>query len=531
MLSPADLVPSERVDAVVAGDEIGLALAEELRAARAVRQSATRRFRCSYRPGGCAIRARWGRVSTCASPSTRVGLVPLRSHSVARRLPSGHDEALDATFALEVNRWNGREEPRLVLRSALSPAPGPIAFAGRPQDDAAAMFAEFEAFAAPAAPAEGPPRAASGGPVRDRRGRGLLGTLGALVASGERVLVACACETTRREALRGRIGGLAICSWDALERDAGIADAFSNVVALDPPPSAALDSLLRSPPQGRATHLAWGEPELRFSLDVLDDEQRLRSDLALLYRALRDASSAVADAARAARSPGRAGRLLRVLHELGVVDVDVPAMRISVPDVQNRAEVHRSETLPRAARPRSGAPAMADPHDRAGGLTTESSPRPAVTSRSPVDAVDRANGAAPTHVGELTPTAERLLSDLFAIVEEHADEAALPVDRDRVTAAFLFAYGHHADQRRKSGEEFIVHPVGVAKICAGMRLDTETLCAALLHDTVEDTSAQLAEVERALRRGGRIARRRRHEARRRSPSPRATRRRPRTTAR
>ena len=57
-----------------------------------------------------------------------------------------------------------------------------------------------------------------------------------------------------------------------------------------------------------------------------------------------------------------------------------------------------------------------------------------------------------------------------------------------------FACEHHADQRRKMGEDFIVHPVGVAKICAGMRLDTETLCAALMHDTVEDTSASLDEV-------------------------------------
>ena len=58
----------------------------------------------------------------------------------------------------------------------------------------------------------------------------------------------------------------------------------------------------------------------------------------------------------------------------------------------------------------------------------------------------------------------------------------------------MYACVHHADQRRRSGEDFITHPVGVAKICAGMRLDTETLCAALLHDTVEDTSASLAEV-------------------------------------
>ena len=64
--------------------------------------------------------------------------------------------------------------------------------------------------------------------------------------------------------------------------------------------------------------------------------------------------------------------------------------------------------------------------------------------------------------------------------------------------AFVFACEHHADQRRQSGEDFITHPVGVAKICAGMRLDTETLCAALLHDTVEDTSASLDEVRDAF---------------------------------
>ena len=63
-----------------------------------------------------------------------------------------------------------------------------------------------------------------------------------------------------------------------------------------------------------------------------------------------------------------------------------------------------------------------------------------------------------------------------------------------VERAFLFSCERHADQRRASGEDFIVHPVGVAKICAGMRLDTATLCAALLHDTVEDTSASLDEV-------------------------------------
>ncbi len=121
--------------------------------------------------------------------------------------------------------------------------------------------------------------------------------------------------------------------------------------------------------------------------------------------------------------------------------------------------------------------------DRAGGR-----------GRAPVDSVEHPGQHRPVQRTDLTALERRLLSDLFAIVEEHADDAGLPVDRARVEAAFVFACEHHADQRRRSGEDFIVHPVGVAKICAGLRLDTETLCAALLHDTVEDTSASIDAV-------------------------------------
>ncbi len=111
------------------------------------------------------------------------------------------------------------------------------------------------------------------------------------------------------------------------------------------------------------------------------------------------------------------------------------------------------------------------------------------------DPVDRAPEPAPAGPADRLAADERvLLGDLFAVVEEHADAAAEPVDRTKVEEAFVFACERHADQRRASGDDFIVHPVSVAKICAGMRLDTATLCAALLHDTVEDTSASLDEV-------------------------------------
>ena len=98
------------------------------------------------------------------------------------------------------------------------------------------------------------------------------------------------------------------------------------------------------------------------------------------------------------------------------------------------------------------------------------------------------------------------------MISEHDSDGVGRVDRREVERAFAFACERHADQRRRSGEEFVSHPVEVAKICAGLRLDTETLCAALLHDTVEDTSASVEEVAAGVRRGRRPPRRRRHEA-------------------
>ncbi len=100
-----------------------------------------------------------------------------------------------------------------------------------------------------------------------------------------------------------------------------------------------------------------------------------------------------------------------------------------------------------------------------------------------------------TRAQELTADERALLGDLLAVIAEHSLDAVREVDPEAVEQAFTFACERHTDQRRRTGEDFITHPVEVAKICAGLRLDTETLCAALLHDTVEDTSASLEQVE------------------------------------
>ena len=69
-------------------------------------------------------------------------------------------------------------------------------------------------------------------------------------------------------------------------------------------------------------------------------------------------------------------------------------------------------------------------------------------------------------------------------------------ERKAIRKAFDLALELHSEQRRKSGEPYIYHPISVAKVVAGeLGLDTTSIVCALLHDTVEDTNLTLDEVE------------------------------------
>jgi single-stranded-DNA-specific exonuclease len=260
------------------------------------------------------------------------------------RLPDGADGTLDATFALERNEYNGAVEPRLLLRRASLPSPAPITVIGEPQDFLAGVFAELDAALEPASGVMAPE--VGGATLRDRRGTGVAGTIAALVASGEPVLVACADTARRRRHLEGRLGGFALVSWQALERDPGLAAGFAHLVALDPPACARHEELLHSGPPGRLTHLVYGPDELRLTVNVIEHDFNLRDPLAAVYRALRDAPGEGLE--RALRGPGspprsaaQAGRLLRVLVELGLAELDREARTVRVPPAR-RTELERS---------------------------------------------------------------------------------------------------------------------------------------------------------------------------------------------
>src|SRR5689334_7619612 len=83
-----------------------------------------------------------------------------------------------------------------------------------------------------------------------------------------------------------------------------------------------------------------------------------------------------------------------------------------------------------------------------------------------------------------------LLDELLAEIAEAGGQ----VDRGLVTRAFRYAAAAHEGQQRRSGSPFIEHPVGAARICAGLHLDEQTIAAALLHDVVEDTESDINDV-------------------------------------
>jgi GTP pyrophosphokinase len=71
-------------------------------------------------------------------------------------------------------------------------------------------------------------------------------------------------------------------------------------------------------------------------------------------------------------------------------------------------------------------------------------------------------------------------------------------DEDAINRAYVFAMKAHGSQTRDNGDPYISHPVEVAGILTGYRLDTASIVTALLHDTVEDTGVKLADIEGAF---------------------------------
>ena len=75
------------------------------------------------------------------------------------------------------------------------------------------------------------------------------------------------------------------------------------------------------------------------------------------------------------------------------------------------------------------------------------------------------------------------IDNVINLVKEHNPKT----DTDLILKAYRLARHAHKNQKRLSGEEYVIHPISVAYILAQMQLDIETIVAAILHDIIEDT--------------------------------------------
>ncbi|HSR95249.1 MAG TPA: single-stranded-DNA-specific exonuclease RecJ [Solirubrobacterales bacterium] len=329
VLGPDDLQRTERIDAMVGGADLGLDLAEELQrlapfgmgnpGVRLLVPSA--RVRDVRTMGGEGKHARF---SLHSGAHRALGVSFGRS-----QLGVGEDDPVDAAVRLEVNRWNGSVEPRVVLRE-LYPREASPGEAGAAEGWWQRLEAELAAD-----PADWPPtglkadrsdalRPVGREMVRPRSSPAAV--VAELSSSGGGEVLAYVADRERRAALAGE--GVALADGALLEVDPELARGFEHVVFVDPPAFDHLERLATQPTvAGGYAHLAWGEAERRFALAMLDEQLARRETLVALFRDLREAGEVGGDAllkalqggGRFPRSPIAAARCLRVLIELGLV--------------------------------------------------------------------------------------------------------------------------------------------------------------------------------------------------------------------
>ena len=452
MLTPELLEPVERVDAVVSGAELGLGLAEELERARAVRHG---------QPVAAAARPRrpLRRRAADGGGAPRALLGQLGRRRGRRRWPSGATAAssdepgqpLDATFRLERNAWNGAVEPRLVLRHAQPCAPAPIEVIGERTRTAtwrrcwprSTRRSTRPRPRRPRSRPRGRPRTVRRPPRRTARWRSWPTRWRRRASRCWR----CAPMSPRRlPGLRDRVGGFALGRHDALEPTRLARSATRTSSRWIRPPARAATACC-APAPGSPT---WPGARLSYALPsrCTSCEYGLRASLVALYRALRHGSgrpvrSSSACSAATARTVARRGLpggscaccrgawsssastgICRPWRSRGRAPTALersPAFRVypairgwtAIPEQRKSSTKRLSRAIGRG--------------DAGAGGRSGNGDRPTATASTVLASDRRASTASPIRrrargrAAELSPFERRLLGDLFAIVEEHAE--------------------------------------------------------------------------------------------------------------
>ena len=345
-LTPADLIATERVDAVAPGDTLRLELAEELERLKpfgsgnpAVSLLVPAALLDDPRPMGEGRHVAF----SLAAGGARSRCVLFGAGS---SLPAAPGEPVDAAVRLEANRYNGTTEPRLILRCAQPAAPQPIDVIGEPAwlDG---VHAELDRDLTAAGGGPDADRAVAARQTRHRRRRAARRSRRHRRAGARRRRPRAAPRTRAagpRRRLRGDLLGRARGRPRAGRGRSRTSSRWTR------PRSAHRRALIEHLPGAGWTHLAWGAAELGFARRIHEWDYALRTPLAAVYRALREAGGASGEACEAMlsgdgaqpRSAALAGRLVRVLAELDLVVLEREAPALTVAERPERTALERS---------------------------------------------------------------------------------------------------------------------------------------------------------------------------------------------
>jgi single-stranded-DNA-specific exonuclease len=324
VLGPDDLVRTVEIDAMIGGAGLGLDLAEELErlAPFGMGNPGVRLLVPSARVEDVRAMGEEGkhsRFSLRSGSHRALGVAFGRSG-----LGVEEGDPIDAAVRLEVNRWKGSVEPRVVL-SELYPHPGQT----DPDRRSAEWWERFESELQ-MDPCEWSLPEFETGESRERVEITTVNSGAAMVAelasSGGGAVLAAVADTERRAPLARE--GVRLADVFTLESEPELAREFEHVVLVDPPPCARVARLLALPGTGQGyLHAAWGETERGFCISVLDQHLARRPALISVFRSLREAGDCSDEQLREAlagrgievRRPEVAARCFRVLSELGLV--------------------------------------------------------------------------------------------------------------------------------------------------------------------------------------------------------------------
>jgi GTP diphosphokinase / guanosine-3',5'-bis(diphosphate) 3'-diphosphatase len=120
----------------------------------------------------------------------------------------------------------------------------------------------------------------------------------------------------------------------------------------------------------------------------------------------------------------------------------------------------------------------------------QNQPRPRVPEAHAPNLVPKANGEA-----AVKPTRKPQIMRQYELIDR-VKQYNPATNEDLLNRAYVYAMKAHGEQKRASGDPYISHPLEVAAILTDLKLDDATIAAALLHDTIEDTDATRAEIDR-----------------------------------